>query len=134
MQEFRLHDREYFFRFTRMSPERFEELLKCVGPFIAKSHCRPREPISPGERLLLTLRYLATGDSQQSLAFSFRIGRTTVSNILRETCDGIWEALSKEYVKVPSTTNDSIEIANGFNGTWNYPHCLGAIVPPPSPS
>ena len=98
-QELRLHDREYFLRLTRMSPERFEELLKCVGPFIAKSHCRSREPISPGERmLLLTLRYLVTGDSQQSLAFSFRIDRITVSNILRETCDAILAMLLLFFV------------------------------------
>ena len=29
----------------------------------------------------ITLRFLATGESQQSLSFSYRIGRTTVSNI-----------------------------------------------------
>ncbi|CAH3176401.1 unnamed protein product, partial [Porites evermanni] len=39
VQELRLHDREFFFRFTRMSPERFEYLLTLVGPFIAKKPC-----------------------------------------------------------------------------------------------
>ena len=29
--------------------------------------------ISPGERLTLTLRYLATGESHRSLSFKFRI-------------------------------------------------------------
>ena len=110
-----------------MSPERFEHLVNCVGPFITKGPCRSLEPISAGERLLVTLRYLATGDSQQSHAFYFRIGRTTISNILRETCEAIWKALNKQYVKVPTTTNEWIEVANGFDEAWNYPHCLGAI-------
>ena len=54
-------------RFTRMSPERFENLLTLVGPFIAKKPYRSRSSISEAERLMVTLRYLATGDSQQSL-------------------------------------------------------------------
>ena len=76
-------------RFTRMSPERFEDLLTLVGPFIEKKPCRSRSSISEAERLMVTLRYLATGDSQQSLSFLFRIGRSTISNLLRETCEAI---------------------------------------------
>ena len=43
----------------------------------------------PGERLAITLRYFATGDSQASLSFAFRRGRSTITNILRETCGEI---------------------------------------------
>jgi len=69
-----------------MSPERFDHLLSLVEPDIAKNQTNFREPISAAERLCLTIRYLATGDSQQSLSFAFRIGRSTVSGIIRETC------------------------------------------------
>ena len=30
--ELRLFDKEYFFRFVRMTPQRFEQLLSLVGP------------------------------------------------------------------------------------------------------
>ena len=110
-----------------MSPERFEDLLTLVGPLIAKKPCRSRSSISEAERLMVKLRYLATGDSQQSQSFSFRIGRSTISNVLRETCEGIWLALKGQYLKTPSTTSDWLRIATEFEEEWNFPNCIGAI-------
>ena len=84
-----------------MSPERFDHLLSLVGPLISKLATRFRNPISPSERLAVALRYLATGDSQQSQSFDFRIGKSTVSNIIRETCDGICHARLEKYLTAP---------------------------------
>ena len=53
-----------------------------------------REPISPAERLVPTLRFLASGDSQQSLCFLFRISRAVICTIRSETCEKLWENLS----------------------------------------
>ena len=114
-------------RFTRMSPERFEDLLTLVGPFTAKKPCRSRNSISEAERLMVTLRYLATGDSQQSHSFLFHIGKSTISNLLRETCEAIWHALKEKYLNVPSTTSDWRRIAKEFEDEWNFPNCIGAI-------
>jgi len=58
--------------FIRMFPERFEHLLRLVAT-ISKKKTKLRIPIGPAERLYLTLRYLASGDSQQSQSFHFRI-------------------------------------------------------------
>ena len=110
-----------------MSPERLEHLLSLVGPLITKKSCRSRDPISPGERLVLTLRYLASGDSQQSQSFNFRIGRSTVCAIIKETCDAIWTALKDLYVKPPQKEEDWKQIAEEFEEEWNFPHCLRAI-------
>ena len=60
--ELRLFDKEYFFRFVRMTPQRFEHLLSLVGPHLQQTTTKMREPISPAERLVLTLRFLASGD------------------------------------------------------------------------
>ena len=103
-----------------MSPERFEHLLALVGPLIKKQPYRSRKPISDAERLMLTLRFLATGDSQQSHSFSFRIGRATVSNILRETTEAIWHALNKKYLIPPTETQGWIRIAEEFE-TMAFP-------------
>ena len=90
------------FRYLRMSPERFEHLLTLVGPLISKKATKMRELISAAERLTLTLRMLASGDDQQSLAFSYSQGRTIVCHILRETCSTIWMALRDIYLRPPS--------------------------------
>ena len=60
--ELRLFDKEYFFRFVRMTPQRFEHWLSLVGPHLQRSTTKMREPISPAVRLVLTLRFLASGE------------------------------------------------------------------------
>ena len=64
-----------------MSPERFEHLLAMVVPFISEKDTCFRKCISAAERFALTLRFLATGDALQSLSFSYRLGKNTVSNM-----------------------------------------------------
>lgn len=63
----------------------------------------------------------------QVLAWNFHVGLTTVHKIIHETCQAIWNTLSPTYLKSPSTTEEWLTIATGFNGRWNFPHCLGAI-------
>ena len=55
-----VHDRENFFNYLRMTPNRFEHLLTLVAPFIQKKKCRSRRPLSSAERLVITLCCLAT--------------------------------------------------------------------------
>ena len=95
--ELRLFDKEYFFRFVRMTPQRFEHLLSLVGPHLQRTTTKMRESISPAERLILTLKFLASGDSQKSLCFSFRISRAAICTFLSETCENLWEVLSSSY-------------------------------------
>ena len=45
----------------RMDMMAFEQLLDMVAPQIAKENTVMRMSISPKEKLLVTLRYLATG-------------------------------------------------------------------------
>ena len=87
-----------------MSPERFDHLLRLVRDRI-KRKFHIREPISAEERLAITLRYLATGDSQTSIGFLFKAGRSTVNGIIDEVCDVLWEEL-ESYVPSPSKTGD----------------------------
>ena len=44
-----------------MSKQEFDNLLMLVEPLISKQHTKLREPVSAEERLMITLRYLATG-------------------------------------------------------------------------
>ena len=53
-----------------MSPERFEHLLSLVGPIIQKKDTQLRESISAEQRLVITIRFLSSGDAQQSLCYN----------------------------------------------------------------
>ena len=76
-------DRESFFRYLRMSPDRFDHLLTLVASLITKSDA-VRTPIPPEERFAVTQRFLASGDSQQSTSFQFKMGKSTVCKIMEE--------------------------------------------------
>ena len=68
--DLRLHDEEYFFKYFRMNVTQYELLLSKVAPFIRKTS-KFREAIGPSERFCVTLRYLATGDAQSTIALNF---------------------------------------------------------------
>lgn len=59
-----------------------------------------RRSISKGERLALTLRYLATGEDFRSLQILFRIEVSTISKIIPEVLDAIYTLLVGEYLQV----------------------------------
>ncbi|XP_018406265.1 PREDICTED: uncharacterized protein LOC108771284, partial [Cyphomyrmex costatus] len=87
--ELSLEDPNRFRRCLRMNTETFEELLEKVSPLIEKKNTHLRESIPAAERLSLTLRHLATGESQESLSLTFRIGQSTISGIIKEVCRAI---------------------------------------------
>ncbi|KAJ8352060.1 hypothetical protein SKAU_G00235360 [Synaphobranchus kaupii] len=80
VQELRLDDAR-FKAYFRLNRQQFEEVLQKIGPTIAKMQTNYRETISPAERLCICLRYLSTGDSFRSIAFSYRVGFCTVVRI-----------------------------------------------------
>lgn len=73
----------------------FNELLRLIGPKIEKQHV-VKSSISASTRLEICLQYLASGDNMSSISFAFRVELNTVSNIISETCEAIWNILKKE--------------------------------------
>lgn len=82
-----------------MDAEFYNELLQMVEPLIEKQTTNMRQPISPTERLSITLRYLATGNTFEELKFVSAIAPQTISKIVIETCEAIISCLH-EYIKV----------------------------------
>ncbi|KAK7162507.1 hypothetical protein R3I93_006733 [Phoxinus phoxinus] len=109
-----------------MSVGQFEELLQTVAPHLTRQATNFREPIDPEQRLAVCLRFLSTGDSFTTIAASFRLGISTVSTIVKETCDVLWETLKDTYMPVP---NEELwkTTALRFSEKWNIPNCIGAL-------
>ncbi|KAK2555533.1 Protein ANTAGONIST OF LIKE HETEROCHROMATIN PROTEIN 1 [Acropora cervicornis] len=110
-----------------MPHHKFIELLSVIGPLVPKQDTPMRMSTPPGERLALTLRYLATGESFQSLSFQFRIGRTTIGEIVMQVCTAMLNTLKETYLKTPSSEEKWREIAELFLSRWNIPNNIGAI-------
>ena len=85
-----------------------------MAPVITQKGTRVRKAIGPAERLSLSLHDLAYGDSQHSNPSGYRIGRSTASKIIRETCEALWTVLHEEYLKPPNSDKEWKEIANEF--------------------
>lgn len=118
-------DMQKYVEYFHMDLQTFYELLHLIGPKIEKQHVI-RFPISASTRLEICLRYVASGDSISSISFAFRVGVNTVSKIISETCEAIWNIL-KDKVFLEITEDLWREKANEFETQWNFPNCIGAI-------
>ena len=63
--------------------------MELVTPLIAKKETNMRKTITAEERLAVTLRFLATGNTYSDLAYTFRIHESTISGIIPEVCHAI---------------------------------------------
>ena len=63
----------------------------------------------------------------QSHSYSYRVGRSTVSNIVSEICIAIYESLKDPYLKSPSSVNDWKCISERFEEVRNFSDLVGTI-------
>ncbi|XP_063216135.1 uncharacterized protein LOC134527401 [Bacillus rossius redtenbacheri] len=113
------------FDYYRMDAKTFEALLNIMGPHLIKNS--RRTPLPPQVRLAMTLRYLATGETMQSIAGAFNCGRATVCIIVNDTCQRLWTVLAPQYVNRPVSHEEWLKIASDFEDKWNLPHCVGIV-------
>ena len=59
--ELQLEDTQQFRNFTRMSAMEVQSVVNMLGPVIGKQDTAMRNAISVQERVMVTLRFLATG-------------------------------------------------------------------------
>ena len=80
-----------FVAYLRMEPVMFHELVQRLAPRLTKQDTNWWRSLSPGLRIAVSLRFLATGNSYRSLAFSFRVAHNTISILFREVCEALIE-------------------------------------------
>ena len=115
LNELRLEPEDWF-NYMRMNEETYLELLNYVTPLIQRQDTRMRKAITPHERLAATLRFLATGRSLRDLSFSTGIAACTLSRIIPETCQAIYNTLKKDYLKASFLnfvfSNNNVKVIN----------------------
>ncbi|XP_011858800.1 PREDICTED: uncharacterized protein LOC105556330, partial [Vollenhovia emeryi] len=125
--ELQLEDPEKYRRCLRMTADIFEDLVEKLSLLIKRQDTHLRESISPAERLVVTLRHLATGETQESLSYSFRLGQSTISGIIKDTCRALISVLQEKHLKFPDSELARKVIAHDYMDRWNFPNCLGAM-------
>jgi len=86
-----------------------------------------RRAIPAKIRLQVTLRYLSGPASFTVLEDIFIIPKPTLSKIIPEVCEAIWEEFNQEVIISPKTKEDWKEKADEFRELWQYPFALAAI-------
>ena len=103
-----------------MSPERMEHLLSLAAPLIVKKDTNFQKAIPPAQRLMLTLRFFASGDSQISLTYLFRMGKKTVSRVISETSEALYEVLSKMHLNAPKNSEEFQRSPKNFKNYGDF--------------
>ena len=98
-----------------------------MKPKITKETTRFRLPISPEEKLAITLRFLATGETYKSLIYQYRVSEVSISRFVRGVCQVIIESLMEEYMSLPDSKEKWLSVAKEFEEKWQFPNCVGAI-------
>ena len=110
----------------RMTPAQFDMILSKIEPDLRKQDTIFRKALEPGLKLALTLHFLASGDSQMSLSFAYRVSPASVSLLIDATLKAIWSHFKEDYLPQPSK-DQWMEIAENYRMIWNFPNCIGAL-------
>lgn len=101
-------------------------LLEKVGPSITKKTTFMREPVSPEVKLAITLRFLATGESYESLMYQYRVHKSTISKFIPKVCYEIYRILKDEYMRMPESREEWEKYATETERRWQFPNCIAA--------
>jgi len=109
-----------FTNFIRMEPLTFNKLVNRLTLRISKAVTNFRRPLEPALKLAITLRFLATGNSYRSLAYTFRVPHNSICGFVPEACEAIIAEYEPEVVTLPQTPDDWRNLSDQFRSRRNF--------------
>lgn len=82
--------------------------------------------LTPEQKLLITLRFMASGSMQLVVADVVRVSATTVCVVLPKVCMAIIAHL-QTYIKMPMSEQEREDAAAEFYALARFPRTIGAI-------
>ena len=111
-----------YYRFPRCEiiamAEEFDEMLR---PKTEKETA-----LSPCQKILVALRFYASGSFQSLVADTIVISQSSVSNIVNQVSN-ILHAKADSEIKMPTTVTEQSIVASGFSRAAGLPRIIGAI-------
>lgn len=127
MRKLAKKDKKAFRNFVRMRKGLFDKIKARIKNRIERQTTNMRRPLSPGLRLAITLRYLATGETYTSLQYGFRVSNNAISNLIPDTCEAIIAEYMEEVMHCPNTEEEWLQVSRGFASKWNFENTVGAL-------
>ncbi|KAK3924026.1 LOW QUALITY PROTEIN: Protein ALP1-like [Frankliniella fusca] len=115
-----------------MLPKQFKFLHLLLSPLFLRQQTVMRLRLGLTLMLLhetenLEYRYLAQGESIQSLHDAFRVGKSTAHQVIGDTCRALWEKLQPIYL--PELTRANFEnVAARFFNRCQFPNCVQSMA------
>ncbi|KAJ8896308.1 hypothetical protein PR048_001652 [Dryococelus australis] len=120
-----------FRNYCRLTRNQFEEVHSMSEEEISLEGCNAQKPIGTREKLAIFLsilhvllhffRYLATGDSYRSLAYSYRMGDQTVSKMYQLR----YGIVCNQFVYLNQQFTE--RAAQEFKQKWHFLHCIESV-------
>lgn len=110
----------------RMSRKTFELLCAELNPYLQRKNTNLRSAVSVEARVAVTIWRLATNSEYRTIAELFGLGRSTVGEIVLDTCEVIVNHLFHRYVYMPQGERLR-QVIEDFETRWGFPQVAGAI-------
>ena len=122
---FLIYTPDMFYDILRMRRRTFDRLVNDLRPFIQGQQTHWRQPIGVEKKVVVTLFKLMHGASIPLVADRAALGKSTVSDILRQVCT----AISDNFGHIISwpTGRRLGRMATAFKAKQGFPNCIGAI-------
>ena len=101
-------------------------LVKETAPLITEKTTMMRLPIDPEIKIAITWRFLATGESYESLMYQFWVHSSIISKFIPVVCNKIHETFKGRFQRLPDTTEEWEIIDYETRRLWQYPNCIVA--------
>ena len=92
----------------------YAEIAEMVSPRLYKPNSRYRPSLEPGLKLTLALQFFAAGNDYKSLMYAFRVGKTSIVNLIPEVADAIIAEYGEEVIPMPTTPDEWKAVADLF--------------------
>ncbi|XP_020298676.1 uncharacterized protein LOC109862917 [Pseudomyrmex gracilis] len=104
--------------------EKYHELACQVAAIV---HNKNEEQLRQNKTIVAVYINESTSDSMHLMSYHFLAGVSTISHILGETCDAIWNCIHQNLIPPSKTTEEWLHLAKEFEEKWDCNHCIGAI-------
>ena len=109
----------------RVSKATFQHLCSELSGCVQRSST-VRAAIPVEKRVATALWRLGTNVEYKTISHLFGVGVLTACVIVHDLCKSIVDVFLTKYIKIP-TGNQAMEIVRGFEATWGFPQCFGAV-------
>ena len=111
------------FRITKATYEILCDDLRPSFPDQARSI---REPLQLDHRVAIAVYWMASSPEYRTIANLFGVGKSTVHKCINDVCTSMAVNILDRYVKFP-VDDDLQHVIDGFDNTWGFPNCAGAV-------